>query len=224
MSRPLKVDPVRGIGMTSQRTRDRLVARLRAGGIDDERVLKAMGAVPRHLFIDEALASYAYEDKSLPIGFGQTISQPFVVARMTAALFGEMPLRRVLEIGTGSGYQAAVLSALGVEVYTVERIRALAQRARERFRTLKLSRIQLRHDDGLSGWSAHAPFDGIVGTARYDEVPAALLAQLAPGGRLVMPVGVEDQQVLCLVVRRDAGFERYALDRVRFVPMVQGCA
>ena len=223
MSGPLRVDPVRGIGMTSQRTRDRLVARLRAGGINDEQVLKAIGAVPRHLFVDEALASYAYEDKALPIGFGQTISQPYVVARMTAALFGDIPLRRVLEIGTGSGYQAALLDTLGVAVYTVERIRALERRARDRFRTLKLANIRLRHDDGLHGWAAHAPFDGILGTARYDEVPAGLLAQLAPGGRLVMPVGAEDRQVLCLVVRRDAGFEYHMLDQVRFVPMIQGC-
>jgi protein-L-isoaspartate(D-aspartate) O-methyltransferase len=212
-----------GQGMTSQRARDRLVDRLRAdGGIKDERVLQALRTVPRHLFIDEALASRAYEDTALPIGNGQTISQPWVVARMTEALIQAGMPKRVLEIGTGSGYQAAVLATLGIEVYTVERIDELLRTARRRFRALGLN-LRTKHDDGRMGWAEHAPFDGIIVTAAGAALDAALLAQLAEGGTLVGPVGPSNGAQDLLRLRRiDGAMVQEDLGKVVFVPLVSG--
>ena len=217
-----------GLGMTSQRVRDRLIERLRAGspqapGIADERVLNAIRTVPRHLFVDEALATRAYEDTALPIGHGQTISQPWVVAKMTQALFenGAQP-KKVLEIGTGSGYQGAILAALGLEVYTVERIGELLRTARKRFRTLGLN-VRSKHDDGRVGWPECAPFDAIVVTAAAPALVEALSAQLAPGGTLVAPVGASSAQAL-MQLRRDAdgNIEESNLAQVVFVPLLSG--
>src|SRR5690606_26383106 len=192
-----------GVGMTSQRVRDRLIERLRANGIADERVLNAIRTVPRHLFVDEAFATRAYEDTALPIGHNQTISQPWVVAKMTEALFadGAQP-KKVLEVGTGSGYQGAILAALGLEVFTVERIGDLLRQARKRFRSLGLT-VRSRHDDGRIGWPEAAPFEGIVVTAAAPALVEALTAQLAPGGTLVAPVGGAEAQSL-LRLRKDA--------------------
>jgi protein-L-isoaspartate(D-aspartate) O-methyltransferase len=216
---------VQGTGMTSQRTRDRLVERLRERCIRHEGVLEAIRTTPRHLFMDEALASYAYEDKSLPIGFGQTISQPYVVARMSEALLntGSIP-RRVLEVGTGSGYQAAVLAKLVAEVYTVERIQALASKARERLRYLRVDNVLVKYSDGNEGWSDYAPYDGILVTAGSREIPQPLLGQLAVGGRMVIPLGVGSVQELTLIIRGHSGLEHMILDRVRFVPLREGAA
>ena len=211
----------RGIGMTSQRTRDRMVARLREKGIRDEVVLAAMAAIPRHIFIEEALASRAYEDTALPIGFEQTISQPFVVARMIEALRGEAPLGKVLEIGTGCGYQAALLARLATEVYSVERIAGLLEKARGNLRPLRLSNLRLVHADGTQGLPEAAPFDGIIVAAAAPRVPGALLQQLAPGGRMIVPVGSGDQ-ALCLIERAPSGFTEKWLDAVRFVPLRGG--
>ena len=212
-----------GLGMTSQRVRDRLIDRLRAGGIVDERVLNAIRTVPRHLFVDEALATRAYEDTALPIGHGQTISQPWVVAKMTEALFadGAQP-QKVLEIGTGSGYQGAILAALGLEVYTVERIGELLRTARKRFRTLGLN-VRSKHDDGRIGWPEFAPFDAIIVTAAAPALVDALSAQLAPGGTLVAPVGGSSSQSL-LKLRKDAegAIEESNLAPVVFVPLLSG--
>jgi protein-L-isoaspartate(D-aspartate) O-methyltransferase len=217
-----------GLGMTSQRVRDRLIERLRAGspqapGIADERVLNAIRTVPRHLFVDEALATRAYEDTALPIGHGQTISQPWVVARMTETLFldGAQPAK-VLEIGTGSGYQGAILAALGLQVYTVERIGELLRTARKRFRTLGLN-VRSKHDDGRVGWPECAPFDAIVVTAAAPALVEALSAQLAPGGTLVAPVGASSAQAL-MQLRRDAdgNIEESNLAQVVFVPLLSG--
>ena len=207
--------------MTSQRTRDRMVARLREKGIRDEAVLAAMAAIPRHIFIDEAIASRAYEDTALPIGFEQTISQPFVVARMIEALRGEAPLGNVLEIGTGCGYQAALLARLATEVYSVERIAALLEKARGNLRPLRLSNLRLVHADGTQGLPEAAPFDGIIVAAAAPRVPGALLQQLAPGGRMIVPVGSGDQ-ALCLIERAPSGFTEKWLDAVRFVPLRGG--
>ena len=212
-----------GMGMTSQRVRDRLIERLRGNGITDERVLNALRAVPRHLFVDEALATRAYEDTALPIGHGQTISQPWVVAKMTEALFdGPVQPRTVLEVGTGSGYQGAILAALGLEVYTVERIGELLRIARKRFRTLGLN-VRSKHDDGRIGWPEHAPFDAIVVTAAAPALVEALTAQLAPGGTLVAPVGGSTGQALQRL-RKDAdgAIERTSLGQVVFVPLLSG--
>jgi len=211
----------RGIGMTSQRTRDRMVVRLREQGIRDEVVLSAMAAVPRHIFIEESLASRAYEDTALPIGFEQTISQPFVVARMIEALRDRKPLRNVLEIGTGCGYQAAVLARLARDVYSVERIAGLLELARRNLRALRLSNLRLVHGDGADGLPEAAPFDAIIVAAAAPEIPAALLRQLAPGGRMIVPVGSADQ-VLHLVESTPAGFSERRLEAVRFVPMRGG--
>lgn len=217
-----------GLGMTSQRVRDRLIERLRAGspqtaGIADERVLNAIRTVPRHLFVDEALATRAYEDTALPIGHGQTISQPWVVARMTESLFldGAQP-SKVLEIGTGSGYQGAILAALGLQVYTVERIGELLRTARKRFRTLGLN-VRSKHDDGRIGWPEEAPFDAIVVTAAAPALVDALTAQLANGGTLVAPVGPSGGQTL-LRLRKDAAgnIARDDLGPVVFVPLLSG--
>jgi protein-L-isoaspartate(D-aspartate) O-methyltransferase len=216
-----------GLGMTSQRVRDRLIDRLRAGGITDERVLNAIRTVPRHLFVDEALATRAYEDTALPIGHGQTISQPWVVARMTAALFeGELAARttprRVLEIGTGSGYQGAILAALGMEVYTVERIGELLRTARKRFRTLGFN-VRSKHDDGRIGWPEQAPFDAIVVTAAAPVLVDALTEQLAPDGVLVAPVGGSAGQSLMRLHKDSAGVvTNTTLASVVFVPLLSG--
>jgi protein-L-isoaspartate(D-aspartate) O-methyltransferase len=211
-----------GIGMTSRRTRVRMIERLRAEGIRDESVLDAMLETPRHMFVDEALATRAYEDTALPIGFGQTISTPAVVARMTEALLSGRRLGRVLEIGTGSGYQTAILARLVDEVYTIERIDELLVRARRRFRSLGLRNIRARHGDGRSGWPESAPYDGILAAASPPEIPVAFLEQLAPGGRLVLPVGAGDAQELQLITRGEQGFEQEVLQPVTFVPMLTG--
>jgi len=211
----------RGIGMTSQRTRDRMVARLREKGIRDEAVLAAIAAVPRHIFIEEALASRAYEDTALPIGFEQTISQPFIVARMLEAMGGQRRLGTVLEIGTGCGYQAAVLARLAKEVYSVERIAGLLDKARSNLRPLRLSNLRLVHADGNEGLPEAAPFDGIIVAAAAPGVPQALLQQLASGGRMIVPVGA-DNQVLCLIEKTSTGLTEKWLDAVRFVPLRGG--
>jgi protein-L-isoaspartate(D-aspartate) O-methyltransferase len=210
-----------GIGMTSQRTRDRLVKRLRESGITDERVLTVMGTVPRHIFVDEALGHRAYEDTALPIGHGQTISQPYIVALMTQTLLN-VARERVLEIGTGSGYQAAVLAHLVKRVYTVERIAALIDRAKARFRALKLRNIYVKFDDGNVGWPEQAPLDGIIVTAAARTVPEALIQQLTIGGRLVIPVGDDDTQELRVIDRTAEGVREERIEYVRFVPLLRG--
>lgn len=212
-----------GHGMTSQRARDRLVAQLRESGIRDPRVLEVMRTLPRHLFIDEALASRAYENTALPIGFSQTISQPWVVARMTEALLEFGTPAKVLEIGTGSGYQAAVLARLVPTVYTVERIDELLRQARRRFRALKFENIRSRHDDGMLGWPAEGPFDAIIVTAAGEVVPQELLDQLAPGGMVLGPFGPSDAQRL-LRFRLDAEgvLHQEDLGAVSFVPLLAG--
>ena len=213
----------RGIGMTSARTRDRLVARLKEQGIKDVRVLSLIRSTPRHLFVDEALASRAYEDTALPIGLGQTISQPYVVARMTEALLDAGPLETVLEVGTGCGYQTAILSSLVKRVYTVERLAALSQRARQTLSSINVRNVFFRHADGGWGWTQHAPYDGILCTAAPEEVPPALLEQLAPGGRLIIPVGPAGSQDLLRVIRRgEGGYDREVLEKVSFVPLLGG--
>jgi protein-L-isoaspartate(D-aspartate) O-methyltransferase len=215
------VSRARGIGMTSQRTRDRMVARLRDKGIRDEAVLAAIAAVPRHIFIEEALASRAYEDTALPIGFEQTISQPFIVARMLEALGVHRPLGTVLEVGTGCGYQAAVLARLAKEVYSVERIAGLLEKARSNLRSLRLSNLRLVHADGNQGLPQAAPFDAIIVAAAARGVPPALLQQLASGGRMIVPVGA-DNQALCLIEKTSTGLTEKWLDPVRFVPLKNG--
>ncbi len=212
----------RGIGMTSQRTRDRLIGRLQEGGITNKSVLEVIRNTPRHIFVDEALASRAYDDTALPIGHGQTISQPFVVALMTQALLRDGVPQRVLEIGTGSGYQAAVLAQLVKEVFTVERIEALITTARRRFQDLRLRNIRIKYSDGTLGWPDHAPYDAIVATAAPEGVPIALLEQLAVGGRLVIPVGGSGAQSLLLITRTESGYSDELLDKVSFVPMRAG--
>ena len=208
--------------MTSARTRDRLVARLRANGITNEAVLERIRTVPRHLFVDEALASRAYEDTALPIGLGQTISQPWVVARMTEALLEDFTGETVLEIGTGCGYQTAVLAPLVKKIYTVERIRELLRKTRQRLRDLDIYNVQFRPGDGWEGWPKYGPYDGIIVTAAADELPEKLLEQLASGGRMVIPVGPPGLQELTIVTRRDDHFERVSIDSVSFVPLVHG--
>jgi len=212
----------RGIGMTSQRTRDRLITRLKQQGIGNTEVLTVMRDLPRHIFVDEALASRAYEDTALPIGQGQTISQPFIVARMTEILLEGIPKKKVLEVGTGSGYQTAVLSRLVERVFSVERIAVLQNQARERFYQLKLNNIRLKHSDGSWGWEDNAPYDGILVTCAPEQIPEGLLAQLAPGGRLVIPVGGSNAQSLQVIDRNDSSFERTELDAVSFVPLLAG--
>ncbi|MBI3574053.1 MAG: protein-L-isoaspartate(D-aspartate) O-methyltransferase [Gammaproteobacteria bacterium] len=214
------VNPRRGIGMTSARTRERLLQQLRDEGIHDERVLQALRDVPRHLFIDEALASRAYENTALPIGYGQTISQPYIVARMTEALLAGRRLHRVLEIGTGSGYQAAVLAGLVDEVYTVERLEPLMKQARKRLRELGYRNVHVKLSAVGIGWPQHAPYDGILAAAAPVELPAALLEQLAPGGFLVAPVGGPAMQELRLVRRTEEGFTHERLEWVNFVPLI----
>lgn len=218
---------VNGIGMTSQRTRLRMIERLREQGVKDESVLAAMFEVPRHLFIDEALASRAYDDVSLPINFNQTISQPYIVARMIEILRateqGSRPLDRVLEIGTGCGYQAAVLAQVAKEVYTVERIQPLYERARKILRELKMRNVSVRYADGSAGLPDIAPFDGIIMAAAAPSLSAVLREQLAVGGRMVLPVGTQEQWLY--LVERDAhGFRETRLEAVKFVPLLMGKA
>ncbi|HEX6260643.1 MAG TPA: protein-L-isoaspartate(D-aspartate) O-methyltransferase [Woeseiaceae bacterium] len=213
---------MRGIGMTSARTRDRLIARLVAQGIRSRIVLERIRNVPRHLFVDEALASRAYEDTALPIGQGQTISQPYVVARMTESLLEDFAGKRVLEIGTGCGYQTAVLAPLVKEVFTVERIPELLRKSRQRLRDLDLYNVRFRLADGWEGWPKYAPYDGIIVAAAAPELPPKLLEQLAPGGRLIIPVGAPGRQELCRITHADDHFERISLGAVSFVPLVQG--
>ena len=212
-----------GIGMTSQRTRDRLVQRLRDAGINNDRVLEVIRTTPRHIFLDEAMAHRAYEDVSLPIGHGQTISQPFIVAKMTEILLQDGVPEVVLEVGTGSGYQSAVLSRLVPKVYTVERINGLLQKARECHRELRMNNIYSKHSDGSWGWPEHAPYPAIMVTAAPEEVPQSLLEQLAVGGRMVVPVGARTGgQTLKLITRNDKGYEEQTLESVKFVPMLDG--
>ena len=207
--------------MTSQRTRERLVQRLRDQGIVNTAVLDVICNTPRHMFVDEALAQRAYEDSSLPIGYSQTISQPWIVARMTELLLEQGPVDKVLEIGTGSGYQTAVLAQLMGQVYSVERIKPLQNLARGRLRRLRLKNVYLRHGDGGMGWETEAPFEGIIATAAPEAIPPELMAQLGVGGRLIIPVGV-DTQYLQVVTRTADGFETTTHDPVRFVPLRSG--
>ncbi|MEE2731372.1 MAG: protein-L-isoaspartate(D-aspartate) O-methyltransferase [Pseudomonadota bacterium] len=207
--------------MTSQRTRDRLIARLQDQGIRNYEVLEAIRSTPRHLFVDEALAHRAYEDTALPIGHSQTISQPYIVAHMTELLLEAGPLGRVLEIGTGSGYQTAILSRFAKEVYSLERIKALQEKARKRIRALKIHNVVFRYADGSIGMKEKAPFDGILAAAAPSDVPQELLDQLAIGGRLVIPIG-EKEQKLYRITRTEEGFQREFIEDVRFVPFRSG--
>ena len=217
-----------GRGMTSLRTRERLVQRLLAAGLQDDTVVRVLRQLPRHLFVDEALASRAYEDSSLPIGWGQTISQPYMVARMTQAVLEGDPVATVLEIGTGSGYQTAVLAALVRRVYSVERIRSLQACAEQRLRQLQLRNVRLRHGDGSKGWPEYAPFDAILVTAAATGIPRRLAEQLAPGGRMVLPIETERGQVLVRLIKkrvgRRPGYEHEVLEPVTFVPLLGGVA
>ena len=213
---------LRGIGMTSQRTRTRMVQRLLEQGISNQRVLDIVGSTPRHIFLDEALAHRAYEDSALPIGHNQTLSQPYIVARMTELLLAEGPLNSVLEVGTGSGYQTVVLAQLVKQVFSVERIRPLQEKARSRLSLLELYNVQLKHADGGFGWADKGPFDGILSAAAPRQVPEELMGQLAVGGRMVIPVGCEDVQNLMLITRHEDGYEQQVVEKVRFVPLVNG--
>jgi protein-L-isoaspartate(D-aspartate) O-methyltransferase len=213
-----------GIGMTSARTRDRLMQRLREQGISNLAVLERVRNVPRHIFVDEALGTRAYEDTALPIGYGQTISQPYIVARMTEALLEGGAVDNVLEVGTGCGYQTAVLAPLVAHVNTIERIEPLLTRARERLKELGIRNVRFRHGDGTLGWKAHAPFDGILVAAAPLTVPDALLKQLKLGGRLLVPVGPEGEQELVRFTRREQRIERESLGSVAFVPLLGGTA
>ena len=215
-----------GIGMTSARTRERLIARLRAERITNAAVLERIRSVPRHIFVDEALASRAYEDTALPIGFGQTISQPYIVAMMTSALIADLPrggnLGKVLEIGTGCGYQTAVLAPFAQHIYSVERIHPLVRRARENLSALNISNVSLRHADGWHGWRSQAPFAAILVAAAPEEIPRSLLEQLDEGGRLVIPIGLRGRQSLVMVTRDGEEFRRRELAPVSFVPFIAG--
>ena len=211
-----------GSGMTSMRTRERLVSRLRDEGIADEDVLDAIRDVPRHIFVDEALASRAYEDIALPIGMGQTISQPFIVALMTQATVASPTPSRVLEIGTGCGYQTAVLASLVSRVYTVERIEVLLTRARQRLRALDVNNVWFRHGDGNAGWPECEPFDAVLVTAAPLRVPESLVRQLVVGGRLVIPIGDSRRQTLKVFTRTEAGVNEDTIADVSFVPMLRG--
>lgn len=213
-----------GSGIPSQRTRDRMVARLRMQGITHEAVLEAMSQIPRHLFVDEALQCRAYDDTALPIGFNQTISQPYIVARMSALLLAHKAPARVLEIGTGCGYQTAVLTRLVEHVFTVERLAPLLDKAQKTLQALKIDNVSFRHHDGTEGWPLKAPFDGILVTAAPKTLPEALLSQMALGGVMVIPVGPSGQQVLQRVTRTFEGYEVEPLDNVNFVPFLSGKA
>ena len=221
MTRAVSRVDLNGIGMTSQRTRERLIQRLSDQGISDMAVLDVLRTTPRHLFLDEAMAHRAYEDVALPIGFQQTLSQPYIVARMTELLLAAGPRQRVLEIGTGSGYQTAILAQLVGEVYSVERIKPLQQKARQRLRQLKLRNVHMIHADGGMGWEERGPFDGIMSTAAPEQIPEELLRQLAMDGRLVIPVG-GDRQHLQVVTRTTEGYETEIVEAVNFVPLRPG--
>ena len=211
-----------GIGMTSARTRDRLVQRLRDQGIHDLRVLERIRNLPRHIFVDEALASRAYEDTALPIGWGQTISQPYIVARMTQALIaGGLPAK-VLEVGAGCGYQTAVLAPFAEKIFAIERVEPLVPRTQQRLKELEVRNVKLKHGDGMKGWPTQAPFDGIIVAAAPLAIPEALVQQLAVGGRLVVPVGPEGQQQLLRITRREHGVKQEVLEKVAFVPLLAG--
>lgn len=214
-------DP-RGIGMTSQRARNRLVEQLRSMGINDEAVLEIMRTTPRHLFVDEALASRAYENTALPIGYGQTISQPYIVAAMTQALYATGTCDKVLEIGAGCGYQSAILAHLANRVFAIERIEALANRLRTRLHELRLSNVRVRHGDGYRGWPTNGPFDGILVAAAPVGVPEQLFDQLAPGGRLIIPIGRAGFQDLRLYTKNNGGIDEEILEQVSFVPLLEG--
>lgn len=211
-----------GIGMTSRRTRERMVSRLREQGIRNPDVLRVMLETPRHIFVEDAFASRAYEDTALPIGFNQTISQPYIVARMTELLLEKGPLDKVLEVGTGSGYQTAILAQLVKRVHSVERIYPLQQRARRCHQDLQLRNIRLKHSDGGWGWEEYAPYDGILVTAAPDEVPQALLEQMARRSTMVLPVGNGREQVLNRVTRTEIGYSAEEIEPVVFVPMLSG--
>ena len=211
-----------GIGMTSQRTRDRLVERLKAQGIENLSVLEVIRSTPRHLFVDEALAHRAYEDTALPVGFNQTISQPYVVALMTQMLVNTGSMGRVLEVGSGCGYQTTVLAQLAEKVYSVERIKGLLDKARQRIKQLKLNNVHFNYGDGTLGWEEHGPSDAIIVTAAPENIPEALLNQLVEGGRMVIPVGDRNSQDLVLVTRRDNSFEKQVIESVQFVPFISG--
>jgi protein-L-isoaspartate(D-aspartate) O-methyltransferase len=217
-------EPVAGRVSSNARARQRLAERLGAAGIGDQRVIESLSRVPRHLFVDEALATHAYEDSSLPIGHGQTISQPYTVARMTEALLAPGCCSTVLEIGTGSGYQTAVLASLVRRVYSIERVAALWQRADARLKALHCRNVRLRYGDGALGWQEYAPFDGILITAAADGVPRQLAAQLAPGGRMVLPLNGADGTLLVRLTRKTLGFRHEVLEPVTFVPLLGGVA
>ena len=210
-----------GIGMTSQRTRERLIQRLMDQGITRFEVLEAIRSVPRHLFVDEALAHRSYEDTALPIGYGQTLSQPYVVARMSELALAQGRPKKVLELGSGSGYQTAILASLVDDICAIERIKPLLERARKQLRALRVRNVRLRHGDGLDGWASEAPFDLILGAAAPEHLPTQLLDQLAPGGRLILPVGGERQQLM-MVTATPEGYVEEVIEEVNFVPMVRG--
>ena len=210
-----------GIGMTSQRTRERLIQRLMNQGITRFEVLEAIRSVPRHLFVDEALAHRSYEDTALPIGYGQTLSQPYVVARMSELALAQGRPKKVLELGSGSGYQTAILASLVDEICAIERIKPLLERARKQLRALRVRNVRLRHGDGLDGWASEAPFDLILGAAAPEHLPTQLLEQLAHGGRLILPVGGVRQQLM-MVTATPEGFVEEVIEEVNFVPMVRG--
>ena len=210
-----------GIGMTSQRTRERLIQRLMDQGISQFEVLEAIRSVPRHLFVDEALAHRSYEDTALPIGYGQTLSQPYMVARMSQLALVKGRPKKVLELGSGSGYQTAILANLVDEICAIERIKPLVDRAKKQLRALRIRNVRMRHGDGLEGWPAEAPFDLILGAAAPEQMPTVLLDQLAPGGRLILPVGGRRQQLM-MVTASPEGFIEEIVEEVNFVPMIQG--
>ena len=210
-----------GIGMTSQRTRERLIRRLMDQGISQFEVLEAIRSVPRHLFVDEALAHRSYEDTALPIGYGQTLSQPYMVARMSQLALARGRPKKVLELGSGSGYQTAILASLVDEICAIERIKPLVDRAKKQLRALRIRNVRMRHGDGLEGWPTEAPFDLILGAAAPETLPAALLDQLAPDGRLILPVGGRRQQLMMVTSTTD-GFVEEIIEEVNFVPMLQG--
>lgn len=210
-----------GIGMTSQRTRERLIQRLMDQGITRFEVLEAIRSVPRHLFVDEALAHRSYEDTALPIGYGRTLSQPYVVARMSELALAQGRPKKVLELGSGSGYQTAILASLVDEICAIERIKPLLERARKQLRALRVRNVRLRHGDGLDGWASEAPFDLILGAAAPEHLPTQLLEQLAPGGRLILPVGGKRQQLM-MVTATPEGYVEEVIEEVNFVPMVRG--
>ena len=212
-----------GIGMTSQRTRERLIQRLMDQGITRVEVLEAIRSVPRHLFVDEALAHRSYEDTALPIGYGQTLSQPYMVARMSELALARGKPRKVLEIGSGSGYQTAILASLVDEICAIERIKPLQERARKQLRALRVRNVRLRHGDGLEGWPGEAPFDLTLGAAAPERIPKTLLDQLAPDGCMILPVG-GDRQRLMMITATPEGFVEEVIEEVNFVPMISGVA